>query len=946
MYVKIRSKFLHKILLFFVPLVLTLTGTTINAQPNAWINEIHYDNEGGDSEEFIEVVIKSPDSYSLSDFEITLYNGSDDQPVDSETLDSFTVGDSERDYTFYTWYPPSIQNDKEAIALSYQGSLVQFLSYEGTLTADGGPADGSTSVDIGVDEEPPPPEDPPHSLQLTGTGLQYGDFSWQEPAEASPGAINAEQYLNSTIQLTSSSNSLDENAGSFSVIVSITKPDGHEVTADISFQTTLSTSVAEDFTGPVTKTITFPADSDDGDTQSVNFTISDDNNFEGPETAVFTLGNLATSGSAKVGTPATYELTINDNDQPDVVINEILADPGGDADGDNEIDTDDDEFVEIVNNEPVAVDISGWTIADENEVQFTFEPGTILKANSAAVAFGSTGFSGNFGNSIVQGTSSLRLNNGGDRVVLKNKSGYLIDSHTYGSEGGDGTSLVREHDGSGSFVKHDGISDTNFSPGTRIDGSSFTNSLTVEGTAGWRMLSAPRDGMKISDIDAPIQGFGDGHEKNFFTGYDGSGFTAPGNLDGTLPSGKGFILYFYNNDRAGSSDLPVTLDAATGKTHTGDLTGVPLHADGDKWNLLGNPFETAINISDIGSWVNGGSLASGIGQVWDNNTESYVLTTTNDDKVESWQGFFIENDDATSIDFPLSAKTSGGRFYKENTKSGYLAFTLEAKNSSEQVTTTDKAAVLYFHENAEHERDPYDATKLLPFTARYALVGFVSLEENQEGLSTTLKAQDSRPYNFEGELSVDLQLEAQGMQGEFDLSWQKRDLPDDWSFTLVDNITGQEVDMNVHQSYSFTYQAREKELTTTAQKSEAMHSLPAATEVKAKQEEKPRFTVKTSAPGSERDASSDIPEQVKLNPNYPNPFNPATTISFELTEQAHVTLNVYTIVGQKVATLVDEVREVGEHNESWNATDMPSGIYIAQLEVMGKVYIRKMTLIK
>lgn len=99
-------------------------------------------------------------------------------------------------------------------------------------------------------------------------------------------------------------------------------------------------------------------------------------------------------------------------------------------------------------------------------------------------------------------------------------------------------------------------------------------------------------------------------------------------------------------------------------------------------------------------------------------------------------------------------------------------------------------------------------------------------------------------------------------------------------------------------------------------------------------------------PKGETVEAADLPESVKLNPNYPNPFNPATTIPYELTEDAEVKLTVWNMIGQKVATLVDGLVEAGSHEETWNASNMPSGIYIARFEVGSKVFTRKMTLIK
>jgi hypothetical protein len=88
------------------------------------------------------------------------------------------------------------------------------------------------------------------------------------------------------------------------------------------------------------------------------------------------------------------------------------------------------------------------------------------------------------------------------------------------------------------------------------------------------------------------------------------------------------------------------------------------------------------------------------------------------------------------------------------------------------------------------------------------------------------------------------------------------------------------------------------------------------------------------------------PNAIKLLPNYPNPFNPSTQIKFFLPEKNRVKLAVYNVVGQKVAELTNGVVAAGEHSVTWTATDVPSGIYIYQLEVGSEVFTRKMTLIK
>lgn len=170
---------------------------TVNAppMPNAWINEIHYDNAGTDAGEFVEVVIENPGDIDLGDIAVALYadNGT---VYRTDLLAAFTEGATIGDFTIYTFsYPVNgIQNGPaDGLALTYMGLLIpgQFLSYEGTLTATAGPANGLTSTDIGVSE--PGSTAAGSSLQLGGAGTSYSAFFWQPEAGNTLGLINTNQ---------------------------------------------------------------------------------------------------------------------------------------------------------------------------------------------------------------------------------------------------------------------------------------------------------------------------------------------------------------------------------------------------------------------------------------------------------------------------------------------------------------------------------------------------------------------------------------------------------------------------------------------------------------------------------------------------------------------------------------------------------------------------------
>ncbi len=94
------------------------------------------------------------------------------------------------------------------------------------------------------------------------------------------------------------------------------------------------------------------------------------------------------------------------------------------------------------------------------------------------------------------------------------------------------------------------------------------------------------------------------------------------------------------------------------------------------------------------------------------------------------------------------------------------------------------------------------------------------------------------------------------------------------------------------------------------------------------------------------DEESTLPEVYKLSQNYPNPFNPTTVISYSIPEKADVTLKVFNLLGQQVATLVNGVQNVGTHEVNFNASNMASGVYFYTIKAGQFTSTRKMMLIK
>ncbi len=100
-------------------------------------------------------------------------------------------------------------------------------------------------------------------------------------------------------------------------------------------------------------------------------------------------------------------------------------------------------------------------------------------------------------------------------------------------------------------------------------------------------------------------------------------------------------------------------------------------------------------------------------------------------------------------------------------------------------------------------------------------------------------------------------------------------------------------------------------------------------------------------PVSVEDASqSELPARFLLGQNFPNPFNPSTTISFTLPSRTALTLHVYDATGRVVTTLASGTFDAGEHSLQWNAAGVASGVYFYRLRAGNTVETRKLTLVK
>ena len=457
----------------------------------------------------------------------------------------------------------------------------------------------------------------------------------------------------------------------------------------------------------------------------------------------------------------------------------------------------------------------------------------------------------------------------------------------------------------------------------------------ITGDAGWRLLSLPISNGDVSDVsdDSPVQGITGGsdasRDANFYI-YDNSGaWEEPTNATTAWGDGYGFAMYFYNNTTNGSSALPVTLDVSG--SEPGSNVTVNLYGGAaNRYTLVGNPFASNINTNSI--TVTGGSIQNNI-SFWNDAGSTYLAQDrTGPYIIAPWQGFFVETSDASasSITIPTTAKTtsatSGTFFSKVADIRGDINFALTSE------TTNDEAIRLSFRANATTDWDLDDASKLTPLLPAYATLGFAT--------NNMVKSVESLPYQLEEEVTIPMQLDLVGVDGEFRLDWDGLEtIPDEWELVLHDYEQGTSVNLRDIDEYTFE---AEPEVASKRNPLTVL-SMPAKSMAKVSQDERFGLTVRPVSLGNEEELS---PYSFTLDQNYPNPFNPSTTITYSLEQTGLVSLSIYNALGQRVMQLVNKSQSPGRYNVQWDASVAPTGIYYYRLEVDGVSLTKKMTLIK
>ncbi len=177
-------------------------------------------------------------------------------------------------------------------------------------------------------------------------------------------------------------------------------------------------------------------------------------------------------------------------------------------------------------------------------------------------------------------------------------------------------------------------------------------------------------------------------------------------------------------------------------------------------------------------------------------------------------------------------------------------------------------------------------------------------------------------------------------QGQTHLEWVERDMVENANGTPLDFTTGDVQEHELQFTMNPSWVTANSELSAWVQNLDNKEVLQAM-----------KIMLPDLIPTSVDDEVVSLPLETKLGDNYPNPFNPATTINFSLQSPGDVTLEVFNIMGQKVKTVLNGQLNAGHHQAVWHGTDesgssVASGTYFYKLTTGGFTDTRKMILVK
>jgi len=392
--------------------------------------------------------------------------------------------------------------------------------------------------------------------------------------------------------------------------------------------------------------------------------------------------------------------------------------------------------------------------------------------------------------------------------------------------------------------------------------------------------------------------------------------------------------------------------ATSGTDFTWTVTYTPAGDEG--WNLLGNPFGSALPISSLSRT----NIEETI-YVWNDATNQFLADngTTGDlteQKIAPFQAFWVKaNDSSPVLSFSLNNKATGGGFVgkqsSEPEKENVPIISLMANHSDELQSTS----YFMFSEWGNLKMNTYDGHRLLPPQGVNSYLEFYSRKEKDNRLAI-----NNLPRKFGRPLEIPLEINAfrngNALSDDITIDVNEfKNIPEEWSIELINEKTGErfsiqqgkrEYPSTPGNSVGKVTEANGKIIISMAHLAGQEVDLTNATGkvVTNRKDAHIKLTLRID-PGMDAEGFS---REFYLHQNYPNPFNPTTTFNFDLALPSEVRLEIYDVIGRRVAVLVDGSLQTGSYRAVWDASSLSSGVYIARLVTSEGIFTRKLTLIK
>jgi hypothetical protein len=609
-----------------------------------------------------------------------------------------------------------------------------------------------------------------------------------------------------------------------------------------------------------------------------------------------------------------------------LVINEINADPAADANGDGTVDAGDDEFVELANEGPDDIDLSGWTLSDAISVRHVFPAGSIVPAGGCLLVFGggvvdpSGTPAATFGGAVIQNASSgsLSLNNTGDTVIVAEGAGYVV-SYAYGPEAGDNQSITLDPDITGTppLIPH-----------STAVGSAGTISPGL--TVSWGMFPGASF---LCFLDLDGDGYGD----------------AGDSLTAELPP-VGYVKNDADCNDADADIYPGATELVDGQDNDCDGQLIADEIDGDDDGYVPGTI-------DVGGWDGVGTVVGG-DDCDDDNPDVHPWAE------EICDG--LDNDCDDEIDegclpFAIQSVRDVGNDQGRQVRLRWWRIGDDAPSVGADITSYNVFRRIDGNRHtpggAKMPPGDWDFLGEVPASGEevYNLVVPTLCDSTSSGICWSVffvRARTADPYVYtdtppDSGYSIDniVPPPPTGLTvvyGEINvLAWEDNPAPD---FAWFDIHRGATPDF-VPTATSLVHQTQQLSWVDPEGTWNDYYKLVAVDD--AGNQSDPASPQVLS--GADHPA---IPAVTALLGNVPNPFNPATTILYSLAKPQIVTLKIFDMTGRQVRELLSrEARAAGRQEVIWYGRDdegdaVASGVYFYRLEAGDYVETRRMTLLK